>query len=305
MNFQQVKAFCTIVTEGGFSRAAERLHLTQPTISAQIQALEKSVRCRLFERSAQGISLTQAGRVFQPYAIQMLELSERAIEALDQLQGLARGLLEIGASTVPGHYLLPGALARFKEQNAGVEVSLVVANSQEVRSGVREGRFELGVVGEKVRDERLHYTPVARDSLVVAMRPDHPMAPRTELSLQDILAYPLVLREPGSATRHTLERALADLEKRGGAPGGARLQVFLELGSAEAAKMAIRSTDAVAVLSEWSVRDESQTGLLRTAPIAGLDLGRDLYLVWREHGCLSVASEAFVRFLTESLAGSP
>jgi DNA-binding transcriptional LysR family regulator len=294
MNFHHVKAFCTIVAEGSFSRAAERLHLTQPTISAQIQALEKALRTRLFERSAQGISLTQSGKVFHPYALQMLELSDRAGQAMEQLQGLEFGRLELGASTVPGHYLLPAALALFKTARPGVEVQLSVSNSQEVRHGVREGRFELGLVGEQTRDERLHYVPVARDRLLVAMRPEHPLAQKKTLAPADLLGHPLVMREYGSATRATLERGLVAAGLHPEA-----LQIFLELGSAEAVKMAARAVDALAVLSEWSVKDEERLGLLRAVPLDGVDLDRDLYLVWRAHGYLSVASEAFIRFLRE------
>jgi len=294
MNFQHVKAFCTIVAEGSFSRAAERLHLTQPTISAQIQSLEKTLATRLFERSAQGISLTQSGRVFHPYALQMLELSGRAEQAVEQLQGLARGHLQIGASTVPGHYVLPKALAQFKSGLPGVEVHLSVSNSQEIRHGVREGQFELGMVGERVRDERLTYTPVVRDHLVVAVRPEHPFAQRDSLKPEELAGQPLVVREHGSATRATLERALG---QSGIQPND--LNVFLEMGSAEAVKMAVRSVDAVAVLSEWSVKDEERLGLLRILPLEGVDTGRDLYLVWRANGYLSVVSEAFVRFLRD------
>jgi DNA-binding transcriptional LysR family regulator len=294
MNFHHVKAFCTIVSEGSFSRAAEQLHLTQPTISAQIQALEKAFRTRLFERSAQGISLTQAGREFHPYALQLLELSQRAEQAMEELQGLARGRLELGASTVPGHYLLPRALAEFKAAQPGIEVQLVVSNSQEVRTGVREGRFELGMVGERVRDERLTYTPVATDQLLVVLRPEHPLAERKSLGLKDLLGQPFLMRERGSATRATLERALA----QAGA-SAQDLSVMLELGSAEAVKMALRSVDALAVLSEWSVKDELRLGLLRALPLDGAELDRELLLVWRAHGYLSTASEAFIRFLRE------
>lgn len=294
MNFQHVKTFCTIVAEGSFSRAAERLHLTQPTISAQIQALEKSVRSRLFERSAQGISLTQAGKVFHPYALQILELSERTMEAMLELQGLERGRLEIGASTVPGHYVLPATLARFKARKPGIEVSLTVSNSQTVRNAVREGELELGMVGERVRDERLAFEPLVRDQLVVVLRPQHPLAGRTSLTPAELSSQPMVMREYGSATRATLERAL---EEAGVSVES--LQVLLELGSAEAIKMAIRSIDAVAVLSEWSVKDEVALGLLKTVPLEGPGLSRDLYLIWRAHGFLSAASEEFVRFLRE------
>lgn len=295
MNFHHVKSFCTIVSEGSFSRAAERLHLTQPTISAQIQALEKTLRTRLFERSAQGISLTQSGKVFHPYALQILELSERAEQAMDQLQGLAQGTLELGASSVPGHYILPEALARFRQDRPGVAIQLHVSNSQEVRGGLRDGRFELGLVGEKVRDDRLSFEPVLSERLVAVMRADHPLASRDRLTSEDLTAHPIVMRELGSGTRSTLEHGL---EQAGIDPGG--LRVFLELGSTEAVKMAVRSTDALAVLSEWAVRDETRLGLLKALPVAGLDIAREFYLTWRAHGYLSVASETFIRFLRET-----
>jgi len=298
MNFHHVKAFCTIVSEGSFSRAAEKLHLTQPTISAQIQSLEKALQTRLFERSAQGISLTGPGKVFHPYALQLLELSGRAEQAMDELQGLKHGRVEIGASTVPGHYLLPEALARFKQAYPGLEVTLTISNSLEIRTGVREGRFELGMVGERVRDERVAYEPLAQDRLVVAMRPEHPLATRGTLHAADLVGPPLVMREHGSGTRAALERGLT-------AAGIAvsELRVFLEFSSIEAIKMAIRSVDALAVLSEWSVRDEARLGLLHVTALEGVEVERELFLVRRAHGFLSVASEAFLGFFRDVLKG--
>ncbi|MFN3649874.1 MAG: selenium metabolism-associated LysR family transcriptional regulator [Armatimonadota bacterium] len=300
MNFQHVKAFTTIASVGSFSRAAEHLHLTQPTISAQIQALEKSLGARLFERSAQGIALTQAGHVFRPYALQMLEVAERAEQAIAELQGLARGSLSVGASSVPGHYVLPRLLALYKEQHPGIDVSLEVSNSQDVREGVRDGRFEIGLVGEQVRDERLSYRPLVSDQLVVAMRPGHPLAGRASLTPADLSGQRLVMREHGSATRATLERALVQAHVL---PGS--LQVLMELGSAEAVKKVVASVDSLAVLSEWSVADEQRMGLLRVVPLAGLDLRRELFLVRRTHGLLSRAGEAFVTFLAEELQPRP
>ncbi len=299
MNFQHVRTFCAIVRDGSFSRAAERLHLTQPTVSAQIQGLEKELGTRLFERSAQGISLTQDGKTFLPYARDLLELCERAESAMEEVHGLARGKLEIIASTVPGDYVLPAALALFKTRNPGVEVRLAVSNSQAVRHGVREGEYELGMVGEKVRDERLKYEAVAQDQLRVAMRPEHPLAGRRSLTVGELRGQPLVIREYGSATRATLERALAVQSGP-----GEEAEVFLELGTAEAVKTAIRAVDALAILSEWSVRDEERLGLLRVLPLEGVELSRSLYLARRTHGYLSVPSQAFVRFLREEyLAG--
>lgn len=300
MNFQHVKTFCTIALEGSFSRAADVLHLTQPTISAQIQALEKSVGARLFERSAKGIALTSAGEVFHEHALQLMELVSRTEEAMDQLQGLERGRLDLGASTVPGHYLLPAALAGFKETAPKIKLNLAVANSREIRAGVRDGLYELGIVGEKVRDPRLAFDPIVRDHLIAIVRPAHPLATRQSLTVQDLLDQPMVAREYGSGTRATLQQAL---EKAGADP--ARLQFLLELGSNEAVKMAVRSTDAVAVLSEWCVQDDVRNGLLCGLPVEDLDLARYFWLVWRASGYLSVASQGFIKFLRQHLAGMP
>lgn len=283
-----------MVNEGSFSRAAERLQLTQPTVSAQIQGLETNLHTRLFERSAQGISLTASGRTLLPYARQMLELSDRTTQALEQLGGLAWGELLLGASSVPGHYVLPRAVTLFKQVHPGIEIHLGVSNSQEVRAGVRDGRYELGMVGEQVRDERLAFEPVVHDRLLVVMRPEHPLAGKETVTAPELAEQPLVVREHGSATQATVERALgeAGLDAR-------QWKVFLELGSVEAMKQALRAADVCAVLSEWSVRDEVELGLLCAIPLEGVNLRRELYLVWRAHGYLSVASEAFVRFLRE------
>jgi DNA-binding transcriptional LysR family regulator len=291
MNFHHVRAFCRIVAEGSFSRAADTLHITQPTISAQVQALEQHLGTRLFERSAKGIALTQAGRVFHDYAEQMLELAERAEEAIQQLRGLARGRLELGASTVPGHYILPAALAAFKAQHPAIEITLCVANSHDVRQAVRDARLEIGLVGEHVRDERLAFEPLIRDELVFVVRAEHPLA-EARPDLETLLRQPFVTREYGSGTRSTFEKAL---QKHGIA--AEKLPVVLELGSTEAVKAAIRTIDAVAVLSRWSVADERRLGLLHEIPCPEFEITRSFYLVWRANGYLSVAAETFLAYL--------
>ncbi|MBM3458885.1 MAG: LysR family transcriptional regulator [Armatimonadetes bacterium] len=294
LNFQHVRAFCAIVAEGSFSRAARQLQITQPTISAQIQLLEKALDARLLERSAQGVQLTAAGQTFHPYALDLLATVARAEEAMNELAGVARGRLELGASSVPGHYLLPRALVLFKQRHPGVDLRLVVSNSQEIRTQVREGVLELGLVGERVRDERLTFTLAVEDELVVVMRPDHPLAGSGELAPDVLRECPLLLREYGSATRATLERAL-----EAGQQNTDDLNILLELGSTEAIKSAIRTVDAVAILSRWTVQEEVRLGVLRAVPMVGLDLRRELYLVARAHGMLSSAGRAFLRFLRE------
>jgi DNA-binding transcriptional LysR family regulator len=299
MNLHHVRAFHTIVAEGSFSRAADVLHITQPTISAQVQALEQHLGTRLLERSAKGVALTQAGKLFYDYAAQILELTERAEEAVEQLRGLQRGRLELGASTVPGHYILPAALAAFKARHPAIEVTLWVGNSHDVRQMVRDSRLEIGVVGEQVRDERLAFETLLRDELVFVVRPGHPLA-GSQPSLETLIEQPVVTREYGSGTRAAFEKAL---QKRGIAPE--RLKVLLELGSTEAVKTAVRAIDAVAVVSRWSIADERRLGLLEEIRCPGLEITRSFFLVWRANGYLSVAAETFLQHLRhEHLPGA-
>ncbi len=293
MTLQQVRAFCAIVAEGSFSRAAERLHLTQPTISAQIQGLEKALGVRLLERLAQGARLTQPGREFHPLALQIVDLADRAADVVQETGRLDRGSLELAGSSVPAQFLLPEPVAHFKVLHPGLMIRLNSGNSQEVRARVRDGRCDLGFVGETVVDERLVHAAVAHDRLVVAVNPRHPLARRRAVGLDELLRQRLVVREEGSATRHTLERAMHSA----GVPVSV-LKPFLELGSIDAAKAVVRAVEAVTVLSEWAVRNEVRLGLLVSLELEGVDLTRRLYAVRRAQGALSHAAEAFLEFLS-------
>lgn len=295
MNLRHLRTFRVIVSERSFSRAAERLGLTQPTVSAHVQELEAAVGGRLFERSAQGIALTQEGRALLGYAERILALCDEALRTIGDLQELATGDLSVAASSVPGHYFLPRPLAEFKGRFPGIGVRLTVSNSQEVRDAVRDGRVELGFLGEPARDDRLSERPVARDTLVAVVRPEHPLARRKEISLTELLAVPLIAREPGSATQRTLCRAL---ERAGCNP--AQLRIFMVLSSVEAVKQAVRAVDACAVVSVWSVADEVRHGLLRVLPVHDAALERYLYAVWRAHGHLAAPSSAFLDHLAEA-----
>lgn len=292
MNFPQLEAFRAIVLEGSFSRAAEKLGLTQPTISAQIQSLERSVGVRLIDRSAQGVSLTQAGQVFLPYANQLLSTAIQAQDALQGLIGMTHGHLDLAASSVPGQYLLPPALSEFKERYPGIRVTLTASNSHEVRRLLRDGHTELGFVGDCLRDDRLIHETITRDELVVVMRPGHPLCGRKSISVTELLAHPLVLRERGSATRSTLERALTEA---GGSIENA--SVHLELGGSEAVRLALRAADVLAVVSNWAVRDDVERGWLCRTRLEGIDLTREIFVVRRVHGDLSIAGKSFLEFV--------
>jgi DNA-binding transcriptional LysR family regulator len=146
-------------------------------------------------------------------------------------------------------------------------------------------------VAEQVRDERLAFEPLVRDEMVFVVRAEHPLA-EAQPALEVLLQQPFVTREYGSGTRSTFEKAL----QKWGHPAET-LRVLLELGSTEAVKAAIRTVDAVAVLSRWSVADECRLGLLKEVRVPGLQITRDFFLVWRANGYLSVAAETFLQYL--------
>lgn len=292
MNLQQLRTFYTITREGSFSRAAERLHLTQPTISAQIQALEKQLKTRLFDRTNQGSRLTEAGEILARYARQVLELLDEAETSVQQLKELSTGRIRVIASSVPGNYLLPGRLAAFKSRYPGIEIVLEVTNSASVRRSIRAGEFELGVVGERDEQSQVTYRQVAEDELTPVARAAHPLARRSSLPAAELASWPLLLRERGSGTREVTERALAE---RGVRPED--LQIFMEFSTAEAMLRAVRESDAIAILSRLAVEDELSRRSIVRLNVPDLVVVRPLYLVTRTDAVLSPAARAFADIL--------
>jgi DNA-binding transcriptional LysR family regulator len=296
MDLRRLEVFAKVAELGSFSRAAEALFLTQPTVSEHVRALEDELGTPLLDRLGRGAAPTPAGRMLLGYARRILALTREARQAVDQFQGRMRGELAVGGSTIPGEYVLPGLIGGFRAGYPEVSVTLRVGASQQVCDWVEEGRVEVGVVGAYPASRSLAARELMPDELVIVVPAGHPWAARKTVALADVKTEPLVVRERGSGSRQALERALQ--EAGGGLEG---FRVVAEMGSTQALKQAVRAGVGVAFISIRAVADECRSRLLACVKVQRLNVSRAFYLVTHRERTRSPLAEAFVQFVESRL----
>lgn len=299
MDLRRLEVLAKVAELGSFSRAAEALFLTQPTVSEHIRALEVEVGLPLLDRLGRGTTPTPAGRVLLEYAHRMLKLAEEARQAIEHFQGRMSGTLVVGGSTIPGEYVLPALMGQFKAKYPDIAITLRVGSSRQVSEWVDEGRVELGVVGARPALRSLTARPLMTDELIVVVPAGHPWAGRKTVGLADVRSEPLIVREPGSGSREALERALRE--------AGTDLDAFRvagEIGSTQAVKQAVRAGVGITIISKRAVEDECRAGLVSCVKVRDLTVTRSFYLVTHRDRTRSPLAEAFVAFV-ESQVGEP
>jgi len=297
-DLRQLEIFCKVAELRSFSKAARAVRLTQPTVSEHIASLEDAVGAKLFDRLGREVVLTRSGELFHRYARQFMSLKEETRQAFDELLGVGRGEIQIGASTIPGEYILPRIIGRFRHQYPQIAVRVLVADTETIVRGVVAGECELGIVGSHWKMPHLVLQPLWDDELVLAVPAGHPWARRRQVSVQELLGEPFILRESGSGTRCIMEEAL-----RGSGISGAReLNVVAEFGSSTAVKEGIIHGVGVSVLSVRAVEAEVKAGVLAALSIRGLDLKRSFYLARDSRRSISPLCKAFLEFLEQSRA---
>jgi DNA-binding transcriptional LysR family regulator len=236
------------------------------------------------------VTLTEAGRVFQPYAARVVATVQDGRQAVAELDGLARGSLLVGASTTPGIYVLPGVVAAFLRRYPGVEVAFRVANSRVIEEQVRANVLDLGVVGAHGLGpgERCLAAGIL-DELVLIVPARHPWTRQREVAPARIGEARVLVREEGSATRQVTERALQR--------AGVALKATMELAHTEAIKQAVIAGLGVAFVSRYAVRGD-RTGLT-VVPVRGVKIWRHFHVIQSEARTLGASAQAFIALLDE------
>ena len=307
LEFRHLEIFCEVVRLASFSKASERVKLSQAAVSERISALEDQFGCRLLDRSRRrGVRPTPIGEALYERAVALLAERQRAVEELRGLLGERRDALQIGASTVPGSYHLPRAIQQFKRSYPDARVVVAIAGSEQVVDWVAEGRVEVGIAGdpaERTVGQLLQGLGGAAravgtlwpDELVLAVPKEHPFAGRDEVAPEELAGVSFVMREPGSGTRRWIELYL-----QRHLPGGvASLQIAAELGALDAVKQAVLRGLGVSILSACSIQDEVAAGLMGAVRITGGSLRRSFYVLVADHS-KSRLSRLFTQFLFDS-----
>lgn len=292
-DFKDLEIFWRIVELKSFTKAAERVYLSQASVSERISHLEEQVGLKLFDRLPKGVELTTAGRVFYGYAKKLLELRGELTKAVEDLKGLKAGTLEVGGSTVPGEYILPGKISGFLERYPLAKINLIISDSKLIREKVAAGLLELGVVGAMDSTPYLEFLPIWDDQLVLAVGKGHRLFGKEEVELEEILGEAFVLREEGSGTLSIWEKALEDSE----IDPAKDLNVVAILGSTTSVKEAIKSGLGVSVISKRAIASEIANGELWAINLKGVDLKRYFYLTWDTRRTLSPLGKEFKKYL--------
>lgn len=286
INLHQLKIFHTVARSGSFSRAAAELLISQPSVSIQVGELERQLGAELFEQAGKSVRLTEAGRVLDDYAARILTLIDEARVAMDELKGLRRGRLLLGATSTPGTYLLPALLGRFKEQYPQVEIVLRIREARRIQEMLLQRELHLGVVGGKITLPDIASTAWLADELVLVVSPVHPFAARPSVRVGDLAGEPFVMRERGSGNREAVDEALHR--------AGVHATPAFELEGAEMVKQAVAANLGISILSRCAVELEVAAGRLRIVSIEGLRINREIWLVRRRDQALPRVAQAFL-----------
>jgi len=293
IDFRHLETFWKVAHLRSFTKAAEDLCLTQPTVSGHILSLEQSLSLRLFDRTGREVRLTKAGEVFQRYALKILSFRKDALNALSEFSQGIRGELSLGASTIPGEYLLPKLMGDFKKKHPNFAISLKIADTKEIVQYVLQGSVEFGMIGARLTHDLLHFDLFGEDKIIIIGPPDSRRSQRQEMSFDQTLKEPWVIREEGSGTQMAVEKIL---RKKG--KSLKQFNVVMEMGSTSSVKEGVKAGLGLAFISQIAVEEELKAGLLSRIDVEGIEpISRQIYIVSRRGTTLSPIGLEFLRFL--------
>ena len=270
MDIHQLKIFISVFKNKSFSKAAKELFLTQPTISEHIKIIEEELHSKLFDRIGKSIIPTTEAEMLYDHAVRIIEKVEKLKDDLQRIKSTPSGNLHIAASSIPGTYILPKLISSFKNIYPDISIQISISDSKTVSDSLLSGQIFLGIVGTKLHQSKIEYTPFMNDELVIAS-PD--FINESLIEPEEILRYPFIMREEGSGTRKEMERWFneigIDTEK---------LKVVCILSSTDAVKQAIKNGMGISILSIHAIKDEIECQKLKAIKIKNYQMTRTFYI---------------------------
>lgn len=288
LTLRQLKVFETVARLSGFNRAAEALHLAQPTVSMQVKQLANAVGMPVFEQLGKRIYLTEAGAAVNATAREIFDALERLEMQLAQMKGLKQGRLKVAVVTT-AKYFIPRLLGPFMRQHPGIDIALDVGNRSEIVARLARNDDDLYIMGMPPTGMDIKRHAFVENPIVAIAPCDHALVGKRRVRLARLAEEPFLLREAGSGTRMAAERFLKER--------GAKLRVRMELGSNEAIKQAVSGGLGLSLLSLHALASELARGELALLDVEHLPIRRSWYIVHRAGKELSVVAQAFFDYL--------
>jgi DNA-binding transcriptional LysR family regulator len=289
MDFEQLRTFMEVSRLRSFSRAAEKLLVTQPAISAQIRTLENEVGARLFDRDGGKVTFTAAGKVFEPFAEHCLQCHNHIMVTVGELHRTPRGEISVSANEATSLYVLPAVFAQFKRQYSRVGLSIVRADRLRTVEAVLSREVDFGVVSLPVKDTRLTVDTLHRDDVVLVAPNNHPLAARESVKFAEILPHSLLVPKQGR------QRELIEDLFRG---NEVQPRVAMEVESSELLKRLVIAGLGIGFLPRSNVLEDTKSGALKILKVEGVRLNRELALIYRKDKTLTRAAHVFLEIAT-------
>lgn len=277
LELYELNVFVQAYEAMSFTGAAERLHISQPAVSMQINNLEKRLDALLFDRSGRSIRPTEAADALIPLAREILNLGTRIEETMTALHGELSGHLQIGCSTSGGRYILPVLIARFRNLYPKVRVNVGICTPDDAVDQVCDGRSHLGIISSETGCREVEYRPFFEDQVVLIVPRGHPWTSAKSVFPQELVSQPFILREASSGTTRVMQIGLLEQDIRLD-----DLDIVMELGSAEAIVTAVEAGIGIAFISRIVASRCIAGGAIIEVPVKDLDLKRQLHMV--RHG---------------------
>lgn len=292
LTLQEMEVFLMVIECGSFSKAAQPLNMSQPTVSQTVQNLEARMQTPLFERHRRGVFLTDAGEALLPMAQELMTTARRLEASMAELHGMVVGKLKIGCSTSAGKYLIPRLIADFRRNFDQVRLDVLIRSRISVFERLISGQVDFGVSSKIIEHHDLEYVPFFEDEVVLVVAANHPWAKFGKVFPDDLLDAPIILREPDSGTNRGLFEGLREYDIT---PD--MLNVVMELGNAEAITMAVEAEIGAAFVSRLVARRSVEAGYLAIVEVEGMTLQHHIHIARNHRIPMSRAQSEFWEFM--------
>lgn len=290
MDIHQLKVFASVFKNKSFSKASDELYLTQPTVSDHVKSLEEELNCKLFDRLGRTIIPTKEAEALYSHAMEIIEKANNIKDLIGHLKKEITGELVIGASTIPGTYLMPSIMAKFRKIYPSISFQILISDSRDIVEKISRHELLIGIVGARLTNSQIAYMPFLEDELIAVS--SQVLTKNKQLTLKELMKMPMVMREEGSGTRRETEKILEDkgvsLED---------IKVAGIFGSTDAIKQAVKAGLGVSILSRLSVKDELKYGIFKEIKLSDIQMKRKFYIVTHKKRTLPAAYNLFLEHL--------
>ena len=295
LNFNQLRIFYHAAKNLNFTAAARDLFVTQPAVTAQIKLLEEYCEMKLFRKKGRGVRLTDEGKTLFEYATHVFDYEKQIEFVIEEMREFKRGVLRLGTTKTYARYFMPFLLTRFHQAYSDIRISLDEGSSQAMVQSLVDSKNEVAIIARNISHPDVHFLPLSREEIVTIAHPDHPLAARSIIPVEELARERIIMKEGGSGTRHLIDRMF---DRNNITPN-----IVMETSNTEFIKMEVQRGEGIAFLAESAVLTELENGLLTPLAINDRTLFLDVSIAYLRDQRLSPPSRAFLENLSDLNGG--